>query len=198
MNRRRLALLLICFLMSNFAMPVDVQAQSGTVSTVNYQWLITISASQPKPLNFPNSTLAPAFEAEVNVQASSSGTGAIYEKFWGAAGNTLGLERSSNYSLPRGNTVAFKILHDSAFPAHAENQLVASALLRVLLDAQVNTNPVLFVVAPSDSYADLISCFEEQNFQNIDVVPETVMNRAIPLLVVDETGRLKTNLYYAL
>jgi hypothetical protein len=199
MNRQRLALLFLCFLMWNFAMPVDVQAETGSVSTVSYQWLITISASsQPNLLNYQNSTLTPAFEADVITQPVASGSTATYEKFWGAAGNTLGLERTGTYSVPAGNTIAFKVVHDSASPTHAENQLVTSALLRVLLDAQANTNPVLYIVAPSDSYADLVSCLEEQNFQNIKVLPETVMNRAISLLVVDETGTLKTNLYYLL
>lgn len=198
MNRQLFLFLPICFLFWNLAMPADVQAQSAP-STISYQWLITISAtSQANLLNFSNSSLTPAFEADVSMQSSASATPAIYEKFWGAQGNTLGLQRSFTYNIPAGNTVAIKIVHDSTYPSHSENQLVVSALLRVLLDTQVNTNPVLYVTAPSDCYADLINCFEEQNFQNINIVPETVIGRAIPLLVVDETGKSKTNLYYPL
>jgi hypothetical protein len=181
------------------AIPAAIPAFSQMSATSSqYQWLITINTkSAPNVFNYPGANLTPVSEAAVTVCAATAGAQpAAYETFWGAKGKPLAQERSGALGIPAGQSVAFSIVHDASSPDFTQTQLGVDALLRTFLDTQINSNQVLYVTVPTDTYSDVVNALIQQNFVQNDENSERPVQSSIVIFIVDQSGQMKTNLYY--
>jgi hypothetical protein len=195
MNKRFLPLLIACIMLTAL-LPARSQSADGSLS----QWIIAIETkTMPNILNYKESRLKPVSEATVSIRANNPHAEPVsYERFWGARGKTLAMEREGDLGIPRGQSVAFKIVHGEKRPDYAETQLAVDAMLRVLLDAQLNSSPLFFVRVPSDTYQDAVDALLQQNFLVKCNAPETPLQTALLIYVIDENGLQRTALFYPL
>lgn len=190
-------LILVVFvgLMIAPTIPARSQGNDGSLS----QWIISIETRPvPNMFRYKGSKLTPVSEAKVSVRAAHpDAVPAAYEMFWGGAnGKTLGLERYGMLRLPRGDSVAFKISHASEHAQYTETRLAVDALLRLVLDLQLNSNLVFSVRVPTDSYDDVVNALQEKNFLVKSNAPETPLMTTLVISIVDESGWQKCDLYY--
>jgi len=191
MNRKTLFLFVLLL--------ISALSGASRASTTQNQWLVTVQTkSAPSIFNYQGATLTPVTEAQVSfASANSDATPTVYENFWGASGKPLALQRYEPLSIPPGDGIAFKIVNGSDQPFFSETQLAVDAVLRIMLDAQLNANPVLYVSVPSTTFSDVVSALSQQNFIVKDTTLETpLQSAALVIYVVDYSGQMKSTLYY--
>jgi hypothetical protein len=178
---------------------VLILAAASRATTSQGQWMVTVSTTAaPSVFNYPGAALTPVSEAQVSYAYSTSDDApTVYENFWGANGTPLALERYVPFDVPRGQGVIFKIVNDTEQPPYAQTQLAVDAILRLMLDAQLNANPVLYVSVPPTCYADVVNAFVQQNFIVKDTSLETpLQGAALVVYLVDYNGQTRKTLYY--
>jgi len=192
MNKYILPIATFVVLMLSPAIPARSQSEAMA------QWIVGIE-TRPSPnfFRYKGAKLSPVNVAKVTVcRAKPDATPKTYEMFWGAKGKTVALERCGKLVVPRGDCVEFKITHQTDQAQYAETQLAVDALLRVVLDLQLNSSPVFCVQVPSDSYQDVLAALQEHNFLVKSNAPETPLQTSLIISVVDDKGCQRADLFY--
>ncbi|SRR5579885_2372228 len=189
---RRVFLIALFALMATPAIPVRSQ---GT--DLLAQWVVDIETkSSPNIFRYKGAKLTPVYVARVNLlEARKDAQPTTYELFWGARGKTMALERRSEFNIPKNQGVQFKLSHKSDTAPYAETQLAVDAMLRVLLDLQLNANPVFAARVPSDSFDDVVNALQEREFALKSNGPETPLQSSLVISIFDENGR-HADLFY--
>ncbi|MBI4533030.1 MAG: hypothetical protein HY711_03705 [Candidatus Melainabacteria bacterium] len=186
-----------------FACPLVVQAQSQSVR--EYEWIIEIQTEElPQFLNYPGSTLKPMVKATISYsQTTPAGLSVIpnkairYEDFYYKACTPLGCKRLRTFGIPPGDGTAIRLKHKLSPGSSWEACAGANAIVRILLDAYLNGNPVATVLVPASSFSMVVQELHRENFYAAADAPpdEPVFSSIVLYLESEPSGNRQTMNY---
>lgn len=183
--------------------PLAVHSQSQFVR--EYDWIIEIETEElPQFLNYPGSTLKPMLKAAVSYsQTASAAAGVIpkkairYQDFYYKACTPLGSRRFQTFGIPPGDGTAIRLKHKLSPGSSYETCAGANAIVRILLDAYVNGNPVATVLVPASSFNMVVQELHRENFYATSDAPpdEPVFSSIVLRLESEPAGTGQTMNY---
>ncbi len=86
-----------------------------------------------------------------------------YEDMWFHGEKPLGLERLHKFEVERGDAVSIEVTHKEGTGTASEYQAASNAILRLILESNLNANSVATVKLPEgSSFFEVVSCLEHQ------------------------------------
>ncbi len=130
-----------------------------------FDWVVEIETKElAKQFEYTGSHLKPIVKTHIVFYATvDEADKKSYEDIWYHNGKPCGLERLGNLTIRPGDGIAIKIKHKTDSPTEGEYKAAANAILRIILDANLNHNSVAIVTLPDGSYSPIISELRNQN-----------------------------------
>ena len=123
-----------------------------------FDWTIELKTKQlPHHFEYTNSHLHGVEKIHVSyVHASDSShpdpQPTEYENLWYHSGKPLGLERLHKFEVIQGDSTSILVSHSGSSASDDECKAAANAVLRLILDANLNKNAVVNIRVPDDSF----------------------------------------------
>lgn len=134
------------------------------VSRPQCEDLIYVRAQEQKGfLDFPGSPFKSMVKVTItyrSVKDDTMGDERLYEDLWYQGQNPLGCRRYRDFDLRPKDRVFVYLTASSP----AELSASANALVRILLDANLNRDAIVGVAVPAESFWPLVDCMEVENF----------------------------------
>lgn len=136
----------------------------------NYQWTIEIDTQQiPRQFQYNGSVLTQVVKAQARYFSSTDpSTQTQYETMWYSNGRSLGMERQNKLQIRQGDTIAIIVVHKSGSAQSDEQRAAAKAIMKMVVDANLNKNMVATIKVPIESFSTIA-----QEFQNYRFSPMT-------------------------
>jgi hypothetical protein len=178
-----------------FACLVFAPAQAGWQP---YEYLVTIETAEfPRQLQYSGCPLRPLNKAFIKCAKANGDDQYNYENLWFCQGKAFGLERLASWAVPSGSSIGIKITHRTVNPSVYEALAAAEAILRIYVDARLNSVSVPTVTVPDETYNDIIVALENEHFYPIVTRLEVPVQISAGIFMRDQSGRHVLNLCYA-
>jgi hypothetical protein len=166
MNRIALALAAALSIISSAAYSPEASAVPPIART--YDWTIEIDTQElPRQFQYTGSALTQVVKAEVLYYSGNDQSHATkYETLWYSNGHTLGLERQNKLQIRQGDAIAIDVVHKSSSAQLDEQRAAARAIMKALIDANINKNMVATIKVPLGSFSGI-----SQEIQNYRFTP---------------------------
>lgn len=120
-----------------------------------------------------------------------------YEEIWYHKGKPLGLERKHKFEVSKGDGVSLLVTHKESSATNEECKAAANAIMRLILDANVNKNAVVNVRVQPDSFDRIRAALEELGCtSDIAGADEHTLATAINIFLQTEPDADQTQILY--
>lgn len=162
-----------------------------------YDWTVEIKTEEmPHQFRYHNSNLRPVIKTEFtyyHMEDESNKT--KYQKIWYGNDKALGLERTHEFELTQGESIAIKVKHKDDSPGMEEKKAAARAVMRAVMDAQLNKNMVQEVKVPDESFNTITQTMQDYQLQEApDNLGEEGIAVDLSLFVESESSTSKKTL----
>ena len=163
-----------------------------------HDWTIEIRTKEmPLHFEYQGSTLRPLVKADLKFwKMSDEDNKKAYQYLWYANGKTLGLERKGKLTITEGDAIGIKVVHDDNSPVEEERRAAGKAIMRAVLDAQINHNMIAAVKVPIGSFNSIIAEIQNYNFHPASESPNEELHSDMNLFIESEPEGLKQTLYH--
>lgn len=121
-----------------------------------------------KQFQYKGSILTKVTKATIEYYDNSDNQKKPYEMVWLNDGHPIGLERLAAFGLKKGKSATLLVTHKEQGGVQ-EEKAAASMILRLVLDAYNNTDSIIAIRVPSQSFAGIIR--EMKNLRCVDESP---------------------------
>lgn len=198
----------IFLLLISLAIPLvlSIVGWAQEIKVRDYDWIVEIETQELTGyLDYPGSNLKPIIQARITYKegdAVSSENKAskqvLYQDFWYKGCNPVGCRRYHTYNIPPGDGIAIRVKHKNNSVAVGETCACANAIIRVLLDAYMNSNPVISVLVPDSTFSSIVADLAHENFyQQADAPPDVPQYASIILYLTSEPSGANQTMFYA-
>lgn len=143
-----------------------VKAAPGAIVSRPYDWTVEITTKQlTHEFRYHNSQLNPVIKADlVYFDNDHEDHKVKYESLWYAHDKALGLERLHDFAVSQGEAIAIRVKHSDGAGVE-EQKASARAVMRAVLDANLNRNMVAVVKVPHGAFDTISSTIQEYDLQ---------------------------------
>lgn len=134
--------------------------------------------------------------AKVNVAYSSrSGEQKMFERLWYADGKPIGLERLGPFALTKAEGAIIEVKHLKQ-PEVQQEKAAANAILRLMLNAYHNSNAIVYIKLPDDSFDAICNELEKLNCVEKNTPVDEASKAKLTLALETQSGSKERHLYY--
>ena len=139
-----------------------------------YAWTIEIDTQEvPLQFQYSGSALTQVVKTQLQFYSNSnppptptSATLTLYESLWFSNGKSLGLERQNKLQIRQGDSIAILVVHKNGSAQPDEQIAAAKAIMKAVVDANLNKNMVATIKVPMASFSTI-----SQQIQNYHFAP---------------------------
>ncbi len=166
MSKATLAFITTLGIMSSGAMALKAVAAPGLGISKPYEWTIEIKTKPvERQFQYTGSSIKDVVKAELSYYSmDDQDHKTAYEDLWYASSKTLGLERHHKLELKQGDAVAISVKHEKPSPSTDEKRAAGKAVMKAVLDANINKNMVATIKVPYDSFSTISNEILEYHF----------------------------------
>lgn len=130
-----------------------------------YEWTIEIDTQQLKQqFQYNSSELKELVKAKLfYYKVANEEEKTDYQDLWYAKAKSLGMERHHKLEIDQGDAIAIKVKHLGEYTSYDEQRAAGKAVVKTILDANLNKNMVATIKVPLTSFTTIAS--ELQNYQ---------------------------------
>lgn len=183
-----------CFALAILATSALIPCNSAPMLDRDYDWTMEIKTQQmPLHFEYRGSTLKPVVKTELSYyHKGDSDNKTLYEYLWFANGKSVGLDRRSKMLIAAGDGVQIILSHSSSSPTESERESAAKAIMRAVLDIEINRSMVATVRVPAESFSAVCSGIEEYNFHPLGASPGEEIHSDLSLFIESDAGQHET------
>lgn len=171
MNKTVLSLLAAISLSAVMNLSPSADAAPAIHVARPYEWTVQIQTEKlPRQFQYNSSMIKEVVKARMHYYSmDDQDHKTLYEDLWYASAKTLGLERHHKLEVKQGDALAIRVLHKNPAAPEDEQRAAGKAVMKAVLDANINRNMVATIKVPMASFNVIAS--EIQNY-DFAVAPE--------------------------
>lgn len=161
MNKKLLALVAAfglsgAFSLNSLAAPIHVSRP--------FEWTVEVNTEKlDRHFQYNTSTIKEVVKASLQYYSMEDQEHkTAYQDLWYANAKSLGLERHHKLEIKQGDAIAIKVLHKEGTAPDDEKRAAGKAVMKTVLDANINKNMVATIKVPMSSFNIIAS--EIQNY----------------------------------
>lgn len=178
MNRKLISLIACSSIALSAAASLNANAAPAVHVARPFEWTIEISTQKlPHQFQYTGSALKEVVKASLNYYSMEDQAHKTpYEDLWYAGMKTLGLERHHKLEITQGDAIAIRVVHKNPGAPTDEQIAAGKAVMKALLDANINRNMVATIKVPQSSFYTIAS-----EIQNYDFSPAPAGGADMPV-----------------
>ncbi len=196
MNKFLLSLLTVCGVS---AVSCSIVFAAPQISKP-FEWTIEIKTeSVPRQFQYNTSGIKDVVKAKMQYYSMDHVDDKTdYESLWYSHSKALGMERHHKMEIKQGDAVAIRVLHKDASTNNDERRAAGKAVVKAVLDANLNKNMVATIKVPSSSFYEISSELQNYHFSpSPDSGDETPINSDMNLFLESEpSGMTQSFVHY--
>lgn len=162
MNKLLLSLLTVCGVSA-----VSMSASNAAPQISKpFEWTIEIKTeSLPRQFQYNTSGIKDVIKAKMQYYSMDHvDEKTDYEDLWYSHAKTIGMERHHKLEINKGDAVAIRVLHKVDAASTDERRSAGKAVMKAVLDANLNKNMVATIKVPSSSFYEISSELQNYHF----------------------------------
>lgn len=193
MSKRKVVSAVVGALLAIASVTSQVTAAPGIQVGQPYDWTIEIQTKNlPQEFRYAGSELRPVVKTEMTYYPMSNQDNKTkFQDLWYGNDKALGMERHHKMEITKGEAVAIKVVHEDDSTSLEEMKAAGRAIMRAVLDANLNGNMVALVKVPSSSFNTISSTIQEYHFEPTPDNVDKPQNIDMTIFLEGDTPDLK-------
>lgn len=163
MNRLALVLATACGIIGT---SISMSVLAAPQISKPFEWTIEIKTQElPGQFQYNTSSIKDVVKAQMQYFSKDhEDVKTLYEDLWYARTKSLGMERHHKLEIKQGDAVAIRVLHKEDSPSQDERRAAGKAVMKAVLDANLNKNMVATIKVPTNSFYTISSEIQNYHF----------------------------------